>query len=357
MSTRTLFLRCIGIAFALAAILLAARNYLPTIIPQAATMWWPETTGKITRSRVVNDGDEGYRLGDSHFSVRYTYVVEGHEFIGTDYRLHSDATQGIWYAARLEERFPLGKIVPVYYDPGQPERSVLFRGWMSEDGQMFLVIVPLAGLILTLMSGTIYEVAALNRRPTTGGLLWRDNGTRLELDVPLVEPWVAAVTLIFTVPLLALIVFALLVTATRNAALLDLVWFLWLGIIVTVGALFQKARALLRSRRWRISIDRGTGLVELPERATRDDRAPATLPLADVTRFYATTMEQPRRKMAPRVFHTAMIEWRDPATEELQDAPVFESDYPWRARRVADWLESKREALGLKEQGAGKKEQ
>jgi hypothetical protein len=345
MSRRTLFRRGLSIAFAVVAILLAARDYLPTIIPQAATVSWPETSGKITRSRVVNVGDEEYRLSDSHFSVGYTYAVDGKEYTGHDYRLRSDATQGVWYAARLAQRFPLGETVPVYYDPAQPARSVLVRGLMSEDGQMFLVLVPLAGIILALIWGTLYEITAFNRSPATAGLQWRENGSRTELDVPLIEPWIAGATLIFAMPLLALIALALLVAATRNAALLDLIWIIWFGVIITVWMLFHKTRAFLRSPRWRISIDRAAGRVELPERATRDDRAPAILPLAQVTRFFATTMEQRRRKMAPRIFYTAMIEWRDPETEELRDAPVYESDYGWRAGRVADWLESQRTAV------------
>ncbi len=344
MSKGALLRRCIAIAFAVATVILLAREYLPTCLPQALTWFWPTTTGKITQSRVLNVGDEAYRLGDSHFSVRYEYGVGGKEFTGTNYRLHSDATQGIWYAERLATRFPVGQTVPVYFDPAQPERAVLIRGWMSEDGQMFLVLVPLLGLISMLVWGTFYEVNALRKRPATAGLLWREAGGRVELDVPLVEPWVAIATIVFVAPLLTLIAFALLVAAARSAALLDLVWLVWLGVMGLIIYLIVKARALLRSRRWRVAIDRTTGLVELPDKATRDGETPATLPLADVTRFFALTMEQPRRKMAARKYHAALIEWRDPESADVKQAEVYESDYPWRARRVADWLEKQRAA-------------
>lgn len=350
MPRTTLLKRCFAIAFAVAAVFLLARDYLPTILPQAFTWFWPETTGEITRSLVFNAGDEGYQLSDSHFSVRYKYSVGGVEFTGTNYRLRSDATQGVWYAERLASRFPVGKTVPVYYDRENPERSVLMRGWMSEDGQMFLMLVPLLGLIAMLVWGTLFEASALKRRPATAGLISRDNGQRVELDVPLIEPWVAIATIIFVVPLLTLIVFALLVTASRNAALLDLVWFVWLGVIALISYLIYHALALLRSRRWRVAIDRSTGLVELPDKATNDGTTPPTVPLADVRRFFAMTMEQPRRKMVPRKYHAALIEWRDPETDERHQSEVFESDYPWRARRVADWLEDKRAALDSKEQ-------
>ncbi len=345
MSRRTLFRRCISIAFAVAAIVLVGRNYLPTVIPQAATVRWPETTGRITQSRVLNVGDEDYRLGESHFSVRYTYAVDGQEYTGHDYRLRSDSTQGVWYAARLAKRFPVDSTVPVYYDPAEPSRSVLVRGLMSEDGQMFLVFVPLAGIILALICGTIFEITAFNRSPATGGLRWRETGARTELDVPLIEVWLVGATLILALPLLALIALALLVAATRNAGLLELVWLLWLAVIIVGWMLFTSGRAFLRSSRWRIAIDRAAGRVELPERATRDGRAPATLPLAQVTRFYSTPMEQVRRKLPPRIFYAATVEWRDPETDELRDAPVFESDFAWRAGRVADWLEARRVAV------------
>ena len=345
MSRTTLLRRCFAIAFAVAAVLLFARDYLPTVLPQAFTWFWPETTGKITRSRVFNAGDDEYRLTDSHFSVRYEYSVGGTEFTGADYRLHSDATQGVWYAERLANRFPVGKTVPVYYDSERPERSVLIRGWMSEDGQMFLMLGPLVGLIAMLLGGTLFEVNALRRRPATAGLISREDGRRVELDVPLVEPWVAFATIIFVLPLLTLIVFALLVTATRNAALLDLIWFVWLGLIALILFLIYKARALLRSRRWRVAIDHATGVVELPDKATNDGQTPSTIPLKEVTRFFAMTMEQPRRKMVPRKYHAALIEWRDPEADELHQAEIFESDYPWRARRVADWLENQRTAV------------
>lgn len=344
MSRTTLLRRCFAIAFAVAAVLLFAREYLPTILPQAATWFWPQTTGKITQSRVRDVGDEGYLLGESHFFVRYDYRVGGQDFTGRNYRLRSDSTQGIWYAERLASRFPVGMTMPVYYDSNQPERAVLIRGWMGEDGQMFLMLMPLLGLIALLIWGTFYEVTALRRRPETAGLISRNNGSRVELDVPLVEPWVAIATIVFVVPLLTLIPFALLVTATHNAAVLDLIWFVWVGVIALILLLIYKARALLRSRRWRVAIDRGTGLVELPDKATNDGQTPPTLPLNAVTRFFALTMEQPRRKMAARKYHAALVEWRDPASDELQQAEVFESDHTWRARRVAGWLERQRAA-------------
>ncbi|OAI42107.1 hypothetical protein AYO41_01105 [Verrucomicrobia bacterium SCGC AG-212-E04] len=342
MTKAVLFRRCIAIAFLLAGVFLLGRDYFTTFLPQASTWFWPETTGKITQSRVLNVGDEGYRLTDSHFFVRYNYSVGGREFTGTNYRLHSDATQGIWYAGRLASRFPVGLSVPIYYDPRRPESSVLLRGWSSEDGQMLLLIVPLVALIVMLMWGTFYEVMALRRRPDTAGLIWRDDGRRVELDVPLVELWVAVATIVFSIPLLTVIPFTLLVAATRNAALFDLVGLVWAGVIALIIYLIFKARELLRSRRWRVAIDRTSGQVELPDKATNDGVTPRAIPLADVTRFLPLTMEQQRRKMAPRKYHAALIEWRDPGADELRQSEVFESDYPWRARRVADWLEKRR---------------
>lgn len=80
---------------------------------------WPHTRGQVIESRV----DES-NLETAEPKVRYRYAVGHQEFVGwrvsySGYGVSRQKMQA--YIAS----YPAGRAVEVYYDPAQPERSVL----------------------------------------------------------------------------------------------------------------------------------------------------------------------------------------------------------------------------------------
>ena len=89
---------------------------------------WPAAAGTIIVSNLQrsrdSDGESLYRP-----EVSYRYSANGEEFIASRTR-YGDSLALSWSApaARIARRYPVGAVVPVRYDPGDPAESVLEPG-------------------------------------------------------------------------------------------------------------------------------------------------------------------------------------------------------------------------------------
>lgn len=144
-----LFLWCVG---ALAALIgLAGVIFAGWSMKQdRASQSWPQVTGKIIASSVwSSQTDEDYSA-----MLRYTYKVDGQTHRGQRLRFgytpHDERSE----AQKEQEQFPEGKMVPVYYDPETPDRSVLVRGaggyWGQLIGFSICLLIGLAFLFLAI---------------------------------------------------------------------------------------------------------------------------------------------------------------------------------------------------------------
>ncbi len=341
MTLKSLFGRSVGIAATCYTLALAGRGYFPSAIPQALTWLWPETTGTIVSSRVLTATDEGWEPLKTPFALRYRYKIGDREYESTTYRLGPGASQGQLYAEWLELRYPPGRTLPVFYQADQPALSVLERGWTSEDALMWLVLVPLGVMAVLIPASGIVPVLATRKRPETGGLLSESSPDRATLFVTPLEPWLVFGALMVAVPIAAVVALGLAETAFRAGRLVDLGWPLWGAVIGLVVLLGRAAAKWLRSRHWRVTIDRVAGEVCLPDRATRDGEAPASLPLAQVSGFRAEAYEQERRKLPPRLVHLTLVEWNDADTAASRTAPVLMADDAGTAEQSAKWLNAR----------------
>jgi hypothetical protein len=101
---------------------------------------WPATQGKITESRFIDHG----RRRDGELRIRYDYSVQSRNLTGN--RLLAG---NLTYTDKNEKEkanyYKRGMVVPVYYDPANPESSALEVGVITR--------MPFIGLILGLMFG------------------------------------------------------------------------------------------------------------------------------------------------------------------------------------------------------------
>lgn len=129
---------CGGIFYADGMFLLSAGR-------QALTFNYSETTGTITSSEIQGKRKSRY------LAVTYTYSVDGRELKGTRFRTNIVGSN-TGTAERHAAAFPVGKEVPVYYDPANPSDAVLVKGPIGSDllALWFLLpfnVVAWAGLV------------------------------------------------------------------------------------------------------------------------------------------------------------------------------------------------------------------
>ena len=87
---------------------------------------WPQCDGTIASSDVETVRNEGLL---HRASITYLYRIDDQGFVGTR-ACFCDWLWSSWRssAAGLARRFPAGASVPVYYDPTDPNESVLEPG-------------------------------------------------------------------------------------------------------------------------------------------------------------------------------------------------------------------------------------
>ena len=107
---------------------------------QCWTLTYSESSGTITRSELVvepgSEGGKSYRL-----IVGYTFPANGQIIAGDQYRYGSfSSNDKTW--KRIRADLPVGKVVPVYYDSGDPAEAVLVRGPMGLDLFVFWFLTP-----------------------------------------------------------------------------------------------------------------------------------------------------------------------------------------------------------------------
>jgi hypothetical protein len=134
-------------ALALAGTLLVCSG-LEALVSGIRSRNWPRAAGKVTVSKVV----KVIRRQDSPPNwapeIHYRYVVNNITTTGTLVRFGMEGRSGgRKFATGYTDRYPLGKAVPVFYDPNRVERSVL------ETGTSLTSVWPLAlGLALLWLS-------------------------------------------------------------------------------------------------------------------------------------------------------------------------------------------------------------
>jgi hypothetical protein len=97
---------------------------------------WPSVKGTISYSRV-----ESTRSNDKQKyrpAVRYNYVVSGKSYTGNKITASDDLKNNRGSAADALNNYPVGSVVPVYYDSTDPGLSLLKPGIVKNAYVMLL---------------------------------------------------------------------------------------------------------------------------------------------------------------------------------------------------------------------------
>lgn len=125
---------------------------------QSASESWPSVEGEVKWSHSREERGRTRGSATWYVTLGYQYDVAGQTLTGTDWYYHDNLVG--WSKSEMDAllgELPVGKKVPVYYDPSRVDRAVLMKG--AHD-------LPRRSASLLLMSvGAVFAGLAL--------LLWR----------------------------------------------------------------------------------------------------------------------------------------------------------------------------------------
>lgn len=111
---------------------------------------WPTVQGKIAVAelgkRVDRDSDNSTVSTTYSADISYDYIVDDVAYVNGDLHFGSVSSSDPSYARRLLQRYPVGKVVTVYYNPAQPQQAVLEPGIAGVTW-----ILPAIGLIFAVV--------------------------------------------------------------------------------------------------------------------------------------------------------------------------------------------------------------
>src|SRR5579883_1524537 len=126
----TAFLIMFGLVWT-AMVLAADKSFLLPMIYQIKAIGYPSTEGTMVSSQVKEEeGEDGPVHG---VSVAYNYTVDGKAYTGQRYRYVDRMSSGSRWANNMVQNHPPGGKVLVYYDPQQPNNSLLAPGLQGSD--------------------------------------------------------------------------------------------------------------------------------------------------------------------------------------------------------------------------------
>ena len=114
---------------------------------------WPSTNGTIQNSTVEYHSSSDGR-GTYHAEVLYQFDVEGQTRSGNKVAFGDFGSSNPSHAQNIVNRYPKGKIVPVYYRGGDPDTCVLEPGLQGQAwflpgfGLIFFVVGSLMVIFL-----------------------------------------------------------------------------------------------------------------------------------------------------------------------------------------------------------------
>ena len=111
---------------------------------------WPTVNGVIFKSKVKSSTSDGSTTYGADIS--YDYQVNGQAYKGDKVTFGDVSTSSSSRAEKIVDRYPVGKIIGVFYNPNKPETSVLEPGlsggvWLLPGVGSVFLIIPLIILI------------------------------------------------------------------------------------------------------------------------------------------------------------------------------------------------------------------
>jgi len=166
---------------------------------QYHTRDWSETTGTVLRSTVKTTSDSD---GTSHkLEVSYSYAVDDRPYTGEKDTELPEMISGGSNAMKRARQLKQGLVVPVFYNPNDPSKSVLNRGMTMRDfanlSFVAMFLTPFNLIMLGSWYFVFYWATSWVKRDLPGRVEVFENGTELRIRLPHTTPfaWAALAVL------------------------------------------------------------------------------------------------------------------------------------------------------------------
>ena len=114
------------------------------------------TAGEVTASRVESSSTSD---GTTYAArIEYEFELGGTSYTGDRHSFFSFGTSSSEHANAIVRRYPVGKRVTVYYDPGEPQQSVLEIDTRSFPAVAILFLTPFHCIGIGFLFGGVAEV-------------------------------------------------------------------------------------------------------------------------------------------------------------------------------------------------------
>lgn len=134
---------------------------------------WPKTPGRVTVSEVAHFSAGRDRSKPTFESggknapkfmpvIEYTYSAKGRSYTSRTLRYNAEIGGSLDWAEKVADRYPVGKIVTVYYDPDKPSRAALEFG--AGVGYVLLALALLALAVAVWASGIFASAPVIKAR-------------------------------------------------------------------------------------------------------------------------------------------------------------------------------------------------
>lgn len=303
------------------------------LIRQFVAYQYPTVVGRVTRSEVMrHSGSKGISTYEAW--VEYTYRVGPDEYTGTRVRYGGFHSSDPTWARALVAAHPVGKEIPVHYNPKNPGDALLTPGLEGNDLWLLLFLTPFNAIMLVVWTagGTaIWHHAA-------GGLPIRTTRGQTRVCLADYGPVTAGLVAVGLSAFVGtfVVVFGLGGFHPR-LPVIQVVWAVVLGIGFT-SAYWRWQN--IRSGRYDLVLDESAGWLELP---WKDRQGPGRrVPLTAAKRVRVETVEERRTKGGTTRLHYPVLQFRPGHGESVRLGTFYVQS---RAERFANWLSRR---LGLK---------
>jgi hypothetical protein len=304
-------------------------------VRQVMALRFPSTEGVILSGEVTHhDDSDGTTYG---VAIHYSYSVGNCAYEGHRYRYDkSTSSDSAWANAAVAER-PPGTKVRVYYNPSDPDDSVLAPGLLGSDLFMMAFMTPFNAVML----GFGWAGWGRMRRrwfpPVAGGVRILEGARETRVRLTTFSPLIVFVGTVALLAFVSIFIVCFLTGSGFHPPLRTMV-VTW-GIILGGGlgtAGWQWWRSL--TGRYDLIYDEVGGALELP--LTHGRKARRRVSLDAIRDVWVKTVRKPSsgdEESAPAYAPTLTIHGSEPAEERLVE--WYDQE---KAQAFVTWLNAKR---------------
>lgn len=131
--------------------LLGVYGMINSLIVKLQTPSWPTVEGKIIESSYEDSGFSKYNPSPCKLNITYSYDLGGEHYENNNFGgfTAGSCTNENDGAQIIKTRFYPGAVIPVYYNPKNPNESVLMPGatWHDWVWPTIIVVLPILGFV------------------------------------------------------------------------------------------------------------------------------------------------------------------------------------------------------------------